>query len=430
MKLNNEKIKLLIKKGFDPELISFEFDIPIERIKKCQLELEKTAPSSKIEQLRERYNTLFLGDNEIKQPQKLQKEKIELINSTIVGLEQEAKKVEELSKKEKRESAKVIISKIKTIEKYQWTIEQAEKIYYLLESKTFQNLRLSKKDEIDYWINKEKKVIIRKLAEAVDIAQTQTEEIEELKKLEKKLTFKKEQNNQIYIESVISKIKNKILKINQKKARDRIRNDVSENIESIITALADGTLDVKNANKIIEEEAKKRVEGKTKNRFTLTEEQEKKQIQIQIKTLLMERTEQYHIENPQKTVNLIQELCGGEEEQAVRTVVKHFTYGKNFKTAKEICNEFSRKNKGIQSSKYIKILRREIRNNEISDMILKGINMNGTPEEENTYFKLIEKGIEMDNVKLNEISLGKSRDGLRNITLEDVWTDKEERKTR
>lgn len=46
--------------------------------------------------------------------------------------------------------------------------------------------------------------------------------------------------------------------------------------------------------------------------------------------------------------------------------------------------------------------------------------MNGTEEEERRYFELIEKGLKMGNVKLGSISLGKSKDGLRTITLADI----------
>ena len=66
-----EEIKKLIKYGFDLDLISFEFDIPIEDIKQCKLELEEkrkndlnkkrstkkvvknNQPDSKIKQMRE-----------------------------------------------------------------------------------------------------------------------------------------------------------------------------------------------------------------------------------------------------------------------------------------------------------------------------------------------------------------------------------------
>ena len=38
--LGENEIKKLIEKGFDIGLISFEFDIPIEYVKKCKNELE------------------------------------------------------------------------------------------------------------------------------------------------------------------------------------------------------------------------------------------------------------------------------------------------------------------------------------------------------------------------------------------------------
>ena len=71
------------------------------------------------------------------------------------------------------------------------------------------------------------------------------------------------------------------------------------------------------------------------------------------------------------------------------------------------------------------ILRKEIRNEEIGDAVLKGINMDGTLEEQNAYYELIEKGLKQGNVKLGAVCLGKSEDGLRTITLADIWTEKE-----
>lgn len=292
-----------------------------------------------------------------------------------------------------------------------------------MQSEELEKLKLSTTDKIDFYMNRNRRIIIRKLAEAIDIAQTQTEELEELKILERKLTTKMQQNNQVFVSAVKIKIRSKISKINQQKTIDRIINDIPEDIESIIKDIANGTLNIQTANEIIDKEAKKRVEEKHKTIFTLTEEQEKKQILIQIRTVLMEKSKQYHIENPETTVFQIQELCDGELEQAIRTVVKNLTSIKDFERAKEVCNKFSSKDKGSPLSMYIRRLRNEIRNDEISDIVLKGINMNGTEEEENLYFELIEKGLKMGNVKLSEVSLGRSQDGLRSITLADIWSD-------
>ena len=65
--------------------------------------------------------------------------------------------------------------------------------------------------------------------------------------------------------------------------------------------------------------------------------------------------------------------------------------------------------------------RKEIRNAEIADMVLKGIHMQGTADEEEQYFKTLEKGIRNGNIKLGAVSLGKNQDGSKTITLADIW---------
>lgn len=137
----------------------------------------------------------------------------------------------------------------------------------------------------------------------------------------------------------------------------------------------------------------------------------------------MEKPEQYHIENSEKTVIQIQELCGGELEQAIRTVIKNLTSIKDFKRAKEVCDKFSSKDNQSSLSTPIRILRKQIRNDEISDIVLKAINMNGTEREERVCFELIEKGLKMGNIKLDSVLLGKNQDGSKNITLADIWAD-------
>ena len=333
--------------------------------------------------------------------------------------------MKQLPKNDRRRNANLILTQLKKIEGYQLTINQAEKLNFLIQSEVLEGLNLNPTDKINYYLKINKKTIVRKLIEAIDISQAETQDIEELKKLEKKITAKIQQSNPVITGAMRTKIKNKILRINQQKAIDKIRNDVPENIELIIKDLAKGTLDVQAANEILEDEAKKRVEGKPKTRFTLTEEQEKRQSLIQIKKILMENPEQYHIEKPEVTIMQIEELCNGGLEQAIRTVVKNLTGIKDFERAKEVCDKFSSRNDENQIAKYIMKLKKEIKNDEIGEMVLKGINMNGTYEEERAYLELIEKGLKLGRVKLEAVSLGKSQDGLKNITLADIWIDEE-----
>ena len=442
-----EEIKELIKNGFDLELISFELGIPIERVTQYKLELETINKSdyikthstrkiidgknenahTKIQQMREKYKKLFLKNNniEVKQPKELSDEEIKYINSVITEIEGIIKGIEKITKKERINEVNAILTKIKEIENYQLTIGQSEKLNSLIQSKELEELCLNKTDKIDFYINKARRIIIKKLAEAIDIAQAQTENLQELEILDRKLTTKMQQSNPINVSSVKSRIINKKFKINQQKASNRIRNDVSTDIKLISKEIANGTLDIKMANEIINKEAKKRIESKPQNKFSLTEEQEKKQILIQIKTILMEKPEEYYIKNPQITIMQMQKLFGGELEQAIRTVVSNLIGIKDFERAKEVCDIFRPEDKDSQLSKYITTLKEEIRNAEIGDIVLKGLNMNGTEEEDKKYFELIEKGLEMGNIKKGRVFLGKSQDGSRNIYLSDIWENQE-----
>lgn len=437
-----EEVKKLIRNGFDLELISFELDIPIEKIKQYKIELETTKKSqstkkprtrekmnsrnkqanSKMQKMREKYNKLYFTSNRIEteKQKKLPRQNVELINSIIEYIKERIENIKGLSKQESVREVNKILTILKQIEDYQLTIEQAEKIYFLLQTV---ELNSNKIDKNNLYIDECKRIVIKKLVEAIDIAQAQTEEVEELKDLERRLTMEMQKNNQIVVGAVRSRIENKITKIIQQKTIERIRNNIPENIEFIIGELANGTLDFQIANEIIDKESKKRVERQPKTRFRLTEEQEKRQILIQIRRGLMENAEQYHIVNPEKTIIQIQTLCEGNLEQAILAVVKNLTNIKDFERAKKVCDKFSKEDSETSVSTYIRMLKKQIRNEEISDIVLKGLNMQGTEKEEETYFELIEKGIKMGNINLKAVSLGKSQDGLRNITLANIWGD-------
>ena len=284
-----EEIKQIIKKGFDLELISFELDIPIEELKKYKDEIERNnnlsktkthnekkiidkkniKAHSKMQKMREKYNQIFFTDNkkEINLPN-VSKQQIELINSVITEIEKNIRELKSQPKAEIRKKVGTILTELNKIESYPLTVEQSEKLYILMKSKDLEKLNLKSTDKIDTYINKKRKMVIKKLAKSIDIAQSQTENLEELKNLQRKLTMEMAQKNPILVGSVISKIENKILKINQQKALYRIRNSISNDIEYIIKELANGTLDKEKAIKIIEEEARKKIKNREKKKFS------------------------------------------------------------------------------------------------------------------------------------------------------------------
>ena len=150
---------------------------------------------------------------------------------------------------------------------------------------------------------------------------------------------------------------------------------------------------------------------------------------MQIKTLISERAEEYHINNPEKVIEQMQELIGGSIYDKINSVVSNLTERKEYKLASEICMKFSPHTDDCYDSKmiYMRDLKKKVRNAEIADMVLKGIYMNGTEEEEQRYFELIEEGINKGNVNPEVIFLGKSQDGLRTITLANIWENKKQK---
>ena len=431
---NNElsEIKELIEKGFDLELMSFELDIPLEDLIQLKKDIEtskkiKLANSKNpMEQVRERYNKLFFANykKEVEIPKKLTMQQIELVNSVTTTIDKEIKEMKGLSKKEKRKNVNSILMLLKQIKDFNLSIEQAEKLYNLMQSSELEHLNLSIEDKMDYYVKINRDRIAKKFAKAIDYAYLQTSDFEELKALERKITPKMEKSNPIFIGGIRTNIYNKMSKIQQQIISERIRNDVPTSISAIINDIVIGKLDVQNANEIINSEAKKRVESKPKTRFSLTEEQERRQILIQIRTVLSDRAEQYRIENPEVAIMQIQKLCGGELEQSIRVVVKNLIGQKEFERAKQICNKYALDEEKV-TPVFITRLKKEIRNKEISDTVLRGIAANGSLEEGIAFYNLIENGLKTGNVKPETISLGKSQDGLRTITLADVWLERE-----
>ena len=211
-----ERIKKLIRKGFDLELISFELDIPMEKLQEGKKQVEKenqdkivennnnqvqkpqklvkpevklanieykdNKPQSRMQQMRNRYNRLYYGTNQNKSKSfpMLKREEMEQIDLTICEIEEVVKDIEGKTRAERRMGANTVLKNIKQIEDYQLTVEQADKLYVLLKSDLLEDLKRTRTDNVDTMIMKKRKLIMKKLIDAVDIAQTQTEEIEEL----------------------------------------------------------------------------------------------------------------------------------------------------------------------------------------------------------------------------------------------------------
>ena len=465
--LGNKEIIKLINDGFDPELIAFEFDVPKAKIDKAisdlenirlkeeeknrkkmvlkqerenkkmaekerkeeekikakeQKENEKNAV--KLQEMKNKYQELLQkgkSNCEIKQSE----EEEELINKKIDNIEFAMQKFPELDeKKVKRDTVSFILAEIFELENHELTYKQADKICDLLNSKilSFEELnkiRIDQKDKIGMYVYNGIKKMQKKLVKAIDIEQEGIEDIGKLEELKNKIPKELQKENVILVGGVYDRIDGKISKIKRAQIDEKRKNDTISTFGDILSGIANGKVDEEYAKDLIEKEAQNRSEEKSNKRVTISKEQEKQRIYMEIKKIIEEDIEEYKIEDSTLALEQIQNIFGVNNVEASSVIVKNLIKSKRYDEAKMICKNT------IQDDtvpKEIKLLQKEIKNEEIADMVLKGLNMEGTEEQKGEYFALLEKGIKMGNIDLSDIKLAKRKDGF-SITLFNIWSD-------
>ena len=374
-----EEIKMIIKKGFDLRLISAELNIPLAELEKYKSEIEKAnkvaanRTSAKVNDLviwkkKETSNTSnkkaitnpsnpVTSTNKSKEYPNSIPSQVDLI---IQEIEKLVEQIEDAPLRKKRTTATIIISKLEDIKKYKLNINQSEKLYYLMQSKALKKLGINKTDKIDILMNKERKIMIGNLINAIDIAQSQTDDVDRLKSLLKKLPKRTDSSNDIRLDSMKNKIERKIYRLHQKNASTRLINNISPDIELIVKEIANGTLDLEKANEIIDQEAKNRRKGKPNNKFSLTEQQERGQILIQIQHLLRENSKTYKLQNPEATISILEKLCGITSVNSSKIVIENLLASQDFTTARQIYSKFYGNNPRLQGSPTASMLRKNI----------------------------------------------------------------------
>ncbi len=422
---SREELKQLLKK-YKVEVISAELGIPMKQLEEIKND-NKPKNKSQMQKMREKYKELYLEgssdtDKKVVAIKEQSKEESELIDSVIGYIKAVVSQMYNGTKNERRRATVLIMSKLEKIKSYDLNLNQAEALITMLNGKQFVNISLSNRDKIEGILKVYKKDLYIKLAKNLDIEQEKTQDIQELRKMLNKLPISMTQSNLI-IGTVYTKITNKINKIQKQEAMKRV-NTVSENIEKILQDLSQGKLDIQEANKIIDEEAKKRMQNKTRKKFALTQEQQREQVLMQIKIAYRNQPEKYCVQNPEKMLEQMQELYNDNTtNQSLVVIIDNLISTKKFEEAKSILRKYYGVNKN--NIEYINIYRK-INNAEISDLVLKALKTEGTIQQEEQYFETIKQGIEKREIKLSQISLGKSKNGLKTITLEDIWEKEQE----
>lgn len=278
-KPNKEQIKKLLKSGFDTKLIAFEFQIPIEEIELIKNEVYQTnfvknkntkrkltgkkreiSSHEKFMIMRDRYKKLYFDVVQNEENSKIKKEitpdERKKVDEVIIKIQEILDSMnEELTEKQEKSKAFVILREIRGISNYRFTIEQAEQLILVLQSSRIKNLKPTDyNDRVQYstLYNKGKEIVSKKFIHAIDIVQSETTDIEKLKFLKKKLYSNPFKNYYSTIsEGVKSKINIKIGRDSSQKVLNKIKNDIPENILEIVGNLSEGTLDIESANEII-----------------------------------------------------------------------------------------------------------------------------------------------------------------------------------
>ena len=380
---------------------------------------------SKLDIMRKKYKAKY--GREIKQTQKqvkkpLTPEENEKVNKALLEMLESVNSCNG-EKSNSRAMIKSILNNAESVFRKNLSLDQASRLVSIMESTKINPALQFFMPDITGKIKWIKKSTYSRLAEAIDTQMEDITDIDKLENLSKMLKYDMERSN-LYVTTIKSKLQRKIDKLRTEERLRSLREDIPDDIRTIIEGIAKGELDIKEANDIIAQKAKEKVSGRKATRFTLTEEQERRQYIAQIKKALNEQGNKYPIENPEKTMEILKQLTNDSSLTILNTVIANQMSRKKFDEAQALCQEYIARSKGnTEDIAYLYSVRKRIRNSKIGDLVYRTIHSDISPEDEEKFWNLLQDGLRMGNVKMSNISIGKTQDGLRTITLEDVWPD-------
>lgn len=430
-----EKIKKIIKRGYNLKLISAELKIPIEELEMYKKEIEeeqkkaaatvitkKAVTTGDVIPYNEHSSILMLKENYYKLYSK-KKENNNFANKTRTLIQQEKERLEKILEELKQglpeitKSSTDINKRKKLSKEFVIKLEQNADILPYFD-KIEELYLLFEQDDLLYFdglgqnVTKMRKIVNRTFAKSFLVKSQSTDDIKMLTQFLNKIRNIKLKG--IAVESYEREIEAKL--IAEQKQKDR-RNNETDEIKMIVQQLADGEVNMEEANKVIDMEAKRRYENSPKNKFSLTEEKQRKQVLMQLGQILSTQGEKYKIVNPEATLELLQTLCEAKLEPALASVNDNLLSCYRFEEAKQLCKKYYGQN---PSNLSIKLQKYKVKNAELSYLILRGIREINSLTEEKELYELLKNGLEMGNVKPESIDLGTNQDGSMKITLADI----------
>ena len=172
------------------------------------------------------------------------------------------------------------------------------------------------------------------------------------------------------------------------------------------------------------------MQRKNKNRFgSLNEQQERRLIINEIRREIKSNTENCILSNPTAAIENLILLDKDNKEDSIAAVVRNLLGRRDYKLARQICDNYTgrdeMKNGGVKFKSTMQCLSKEIDAREVADRVLFYLNRENSAEDEEKFLKFLEDKINREGIKMVSVRLGKRQDGKYDITLEDIYCDKE-----
>ncbi len=439
--MNEEEIIELVRYGCDPELIAFEFDVPINEIKETiNAEAKKTFLNreSKMNKIRVKYFNQYYSydsnDGNVASMEPTPQEE-KNVQEVIDYLKREQENIENMSDFNRKAILNVMLKELKILDTTNSTLEQTEEIKKMIDRDEFKNIskKRGEKGVREFYLRKRR--VEKRYSQLIEEKAKKTTDIKELIELKKKITPEMAREN-LLISNIKGRIENKITTINSKVMQYEMRNNVSPEIRGIVIDIAEGTLNMQEAQQTILKEAHKRVEEAkkaTNGRVALSEQQYERQIAIQIRILLSEKGNDYRIKDVKNSMQVLSEFPEKiPSSQAFRVVVDNLASQEKFKQAIDLCNSnISRMTfEGGETliSQAARSKKREIALRQIGSMIKEKIENKVSDEDDQMFMSLLERRLENEKIRLDAIQIGKDSSQTKSIRLSDIWYEKNREK--
>lgn len=393
------EVKELIKQGFELKSISTEFEIPIEELEKYQREVEAKRD------FRERLNnTAGQKSSIVERILEDEREKRQIVYNKICDMQD---RYDEIFSREKSTVQQEEIDDTLSMEQMADMLEKMEKL-----------LRI-KNDKNAVTITKILNMYMYKLEKAIN----QITDVDELRKLNIQISPELAKMSPIKVNRLKTVIQSRISKLQQQAVIDKIKNDVSAELEQVIVGLARGNLDIKEANRIIDAETEKRRKKSPTSQFSLTDEKQREQVLNRIYRSIEESRKQVKIVNPEETMRLLMQLKGTSTTEGMEAIVGNLLMLKKYDEAKRFIDSQG----DLKNMNQAYILQKKVQIAELGEIAVKMLTSEAEIQELEQYYDLLEKGIRKTGIKTSQIPIGKINNGTVIIYLDKIWDNQKQR---